>query len=359
MKRYTRGRIIIGLLASLCLLSLIVFFTSHLDDFDFDNATEEEITFISQGNNLSGTLLLPKNKQPSAIAVIIHGDGPQDRFSNNGYNPLFNTLLDNNIAIFSWDKAGIGHSQGNWLYQSMGDRAEEAIIALHLMQSRYPNIQVGFFGFSQAGWVIPIAASHSQPAFSVIIGGAVNWREQGQFYQGLRYAKQGKTSEEISQLLAKEQKENDAIFGENGTKNPNHRNEMSTDRFSFVVKNYLSDSSASLTKMNGRILAVWGNDDMNVDAQLNACRYRSALDTNHQAYIIVFPNASHGLLRAPEFNYQLESDWPILHQWYFLWSGRKAYSPGALQLIIDWIENKNPDLIPYKTTCHLVVDYKS
>ncbi|MEW2739344.1 hypothetical protein [Providencia sp. PROV130] len=126
-----------------------------------------------------------------------------------------------------------------------------------------------------------------------------------------------------------------------------------------MVALLLGDSSASLTKMNGRILAVWGNDDMNVDAQLNACRYRSALDTNHQAYIIVFPNASHGLLRAPEFNYQLESDWPILHQWYFLWSGRKAYSPGALQLIIDWIENKNPDLIPYKTTCHLVVDYKA
>nr|WP_282561690.1 MULTISPECIES: hypothetical protein [Providencia] len=44
MKLYTRGRIIIGLLASLCLLSLIVFFTSHLDNFDFYNATEEETT---------------------------------------------------------------------------------------------------------------------------------------------------------------------------------------------------------------------------------------------------------------------------------------------------------------------------
>ena len=42
-----------------------------------------------------------------------------------------------------------------------------------------PDIKVGYLGFSQAGWVIPIAATQSNPDFSVIIGGAVNWRDQG------------------------------------------------------------------------------------------------------------------------------------------------------------------------------------
>ncbi len=63
---------------------------------------------------------------------------------------------------------------------------------------------------------------------------------------------------------------------------------MSEDRFNFVVKNYLSDSSSYLRKMNGRILAVWGNNDLNVNAQLNACRYRAILNTHHQADIVVF-----------------------------------------------------------------------
>ncbi|HGN0180614.1 TPA: hypothetical protein ACKRF4_002457 [Proteus mirabilis] len=105
--------------------------------------------------------------------------------------------------------------------------------------------------------------------------------------------------------------------------------------------------------MNGRILAVWGNNDLNVNAQLNACRYRAILNTHHQADIVVFPHASHGLLRVPEFNYQLESDWPIYRQLQFLWAGRKAYTEGSLLLIIDWIKNKNPDFSPYNMDCNL------
>ncbi|MDC5894860.1 hypothetical protein PPO02_09070 [Proteus mirabilis] len=105
--------------------------------------------------------------------------------------------------------------------------------------------------------------------------------------------------------------------------------------------------------MNGRILAVWGNNDLNVNAQLNACRYRAILNTHHQADIVVFPHASHGLLRVPEFNYQLESDWPIYRQLQFLWAGRKAYTEGSLPLIIDWIKNKNPDFSPYNMDCNL------
>ncbi len=42
----------------------------------------------------------------------------------------------------------------------------------------------------------------------------------------------------------------------------------------------------------------------------------------------------------PEFNYQLESDWPIYRQLQFLWAGRKAYTEGSLLLIIDWIKIK-------------------
>ncbi|HCT1420722.1 TPA: alpha/beta hydrolase [Proteus mirabilis] len=351
---YAVGKYIIAIFILLLLvITTLLFFTSHIQDFDYENKDQEELSFLSQGNRLSGTLLTPQHKTPSAVIVVIHGDGPQDRYSNGGYNPLFNTFLDANIAIFSWDKAGIGDSQGNWLHQSMEARAEEAVAALKLMQLRYPEVQVGFLGVSQAGWVIPIAASQSQPAFSVIIGGAVNWREQGQYYQKLRYEQQGKTPDEIIQLLVKEQKENDDIFGLHGTKDRSRRNDMSEDRFNFVVKNYLSDSSSYLRKMNGRILAVWGNNDLNVNAQLNACRYRAILNTHHQADIVVFPHASHGLLRVPEFNYQLESDWPIYRQLQFLWAGRKAYTEGSLPLIIDWIKNKNPDFSPYNMDCNL------
>ncbi|EPW8571297.1 alpha/beta hydrolase family protein [Morganella morganii] len=350
--RYIR-RMLAWLALLLLTAGLILFFTSHLDDFDFDNAITKELTFTSQGNTLSGTLLLPGNGQPAAVAVIIHGDGPQDRYSDNGYNPLFNALLDAGVAVFSWDKAGTGNSQGNWLHQSMDDRAEEAVAALTLIQTRYQNtpVQIGFLGFSQAGWVIPVAAAQSQPAFSVIIGGAVNWRDQGQFYQRLRYAQQGKSPEEITQLLAAEQADNDRIFGTGGSEDPAERSDMTPDRFAFVVKNYLSDASPVIPQMNGRVLAVWGAEDLNVDALPNACRYQSLLKNNPQANVIVFPQAGHGLLQSPAFNYQLSSDWPVLRQWQFLYAGREAYYPGALSLITDWIKHKTPDLTAYYPAC--------
>ncbi|MGJ7130886.1 hypothetical protein [Morganella morganii] len=157
-----------------------------------------------------------------------------------------------------------GGWMGNWLHQSMDDRAEEAVAALTLLQSLYQNtpVQIGFLGFSQAGWVIP-----------------------------------------------------------------------------------------AIPQMNGRVLAVWGAEDLNVDARRNACRYQSLLKDNPKTKVIVFPQAGHGLLQAPAYNYQLSSDWPVLRQWQFLYAGREAYHPGALSLITDWIKNKIPDLTAYYPVC--------
>lgn len=44
------------------------------------------------------------------------------------------------------------------------------------------------------------------------------------------------------------------------------RSDMTPDRFEFVVKNYLSDATPAIPQMNGRVLAVWGAEDLNVDA---------------------------------------------------------------------------------------------
>ena len=66
----------------------------------------------------------------------------------------------------------------------MQDRAAEAMAAYLRVRSE-PGVdaaKVGFLGYSQAGWVLPIVASRAQPAFTVIIGGAVNWRDQGAYY---------------------------------------------------------------------------------------------------------------------------------------------------------------------------------
>jgi hypothetical protein len=53
-----------------------------LMDFDLSTHDVREISFTVEDAVLSGTLVLPHNCENPPIALTIHGDGPQDRFSN-------------------------------------------------------------------------------------------------------------------------------------------------------------------------------------------------------------------------------------------------------------------------------------
>lgn len=347
-------RKLLYVLFSLLIIMTALILTGQFDDFDLDNRQTTDISFTADGNKLSGTLVLPSSEQPSAIAIFIHGDGPQDRFSNSGYLPLMNTLVDNGIAVFSWDKAGIGNSQGHWLNQTMAGRADEAKTALALLREKYPSpsVSIGYFGFSQAGWVIPLAASQSSPDFSVIVGGAINWRDQGAFYHRIRLIQENIEKSQIDQQVAEQLQSYDAIFGINGSHDPASTPELSLDRFNFVDRNFLNDASQDIPTMRGRVLAIWGEDDLNVDAQTDACRYKKLLENNPNSTVVLVKNSTHGLLNASLFNYQLDSQWPWWKKAYFLYLGREGYTPHTLPLVIDWLKQQ-PIAIPkdWQPTC--------
>ena len=335
-------RFFLYLVLPILMISLAIILTSNIDDFDLDKTQLVEIQFKANDNSLSGTLVLPTSEAPNAIAIFIHGDGPQNRFSNDSYLPLINLLVENGIGVFSWDKAGIGKSTGNWLAQGMEERANEAQVALTLLRKKYPEstIKIGYFGFSQAGWVIPIAATQSTPDFSIIIGGAINWRDQGTYYDRVRLSQAGFSHEKIDQYISNQLKFDDNIFGTTASHNPKASPNMTKDRFNFVVRNYLNDSSKDIPLMNGRVLAIWGEDDLNVDSKNDACRYKHLLANNPNSDIALIKNSTHGLLNASWFNYQLVEQWPWWKQSYFLYLGRDAYTPKSLAFIIDWIKHR-------------------
>lgn len=100
--------------AGICavLLGLTVFVLQNLSDMAFSNARVSTLTFRSGGAQLVGTLALPPDVQAGPIVLIIHGDGPMDRFASDGYFPLINSLLDAGIGVFTWDKQGLGRARG-------------------------------------------------------------------------------------------------------------------------------------------------------------------------------------------------------------------------------------------------------
>lgn len=310
-----------------------------LSDFDVTRHSLRDVSFELDDTILTGTLVMPKNVRNPPIALIVHGDGAQDRFSSGAYLPLINTLVDAGIGVFSWDKAGVGESTGNWLDQTMGDRANESLAAMQAISALdgIKVVQIGFLGFSQAGWVLPRVANQTAAAFTVIIGGAVSWRNQGTYFNRIRMKSEGGAQEAIEQRLANRTRRNDSVF--DLVELSSAPVDMGPARFRFVAGAYWEDSTNFISGMKGPVLAIWGENDLNVDAHSDAQIFQEQLGpTTQERRVVLVPNATHGLLCADLFNYQLSSDWPWYLRYVFMGMGRDAYSAQSLDRITDWIQ---------------------
>lgn len=320
-------------------LGALLMLLQGLDDFDLAEFDQTPLRFENDGHSLSGTLILPSDLNNPPVAVIVHGDGPQDRFSSDGYLPLFHVLLDAGIGVFSWDKPGVGESGGDWLAQSMEDRTDEAIAALEAVQARtgVSSGKIGYLGFSQAGWVIPSATTKAEPAFSVLIGPAVNWQAQGAYFTRQRLNAQGTPEAEIAASIAARMARDKVVFAPGYAPTAEDLRGMTFERFAFVARNHTADATQSISDMTGPVLAVWGADDLNVDATTDARIYQDNLPDPSAQRVLIVPNATHGLLRSPIFNYQLTDQWPAYVQAAFVMAGRHAFAPDALDQITEWI----------------------
>ncbi|MCA8299543.1 alpha/beta hydrolase [Burkholderia sp. AU30198] len=310
-----------------------------LSDFELKGADVATLAFRAGDADLVGTLALPAHAPDAPIVLLVHGDGPRTRFSDDAMLPLVNSLLDAGIGVFAWDKQGTGRSSGDWLTQSMQDRANETIAAMARVRATVgPAHKIGLLGFSQGGWVIPRVANAVRPAFSVIIGGAVSWRRQGTYLTRQQLEATGLQPDRIDATLAAERRDNDAIFGQADVPaDPRRRPDIEPRRFGFIARNYLEDASQALATMQGPVLAVWGAQDRNVDPLDEANAYTHAFANQPDRRVAVVPDATHALLRSSWFDYQLESDWPTWKQWLYTALGRDAYAPDTLGPIEAWI----------------------
>lgn len=343
-----QGRTIRWLIAGAVLaLAIVGLALPGLSDFDVAGRTQRELTFDSGGAGLSGTLLLPGNagERPRAVVLLVHGDGPQDRFSAGGYLPLVNALLDDGIAVFTWDKPGIGASTGDWLSQSMQDRADEARAALSAVADSLPQAggRIGFLGFSQAGWVLPrLASTETDAGFFVLVGGAVNWQRQGDYFTARRLEAEGWTPERIAgHLIDADRRETELFSGlATGTLAPGEaarRIDVTPERLAFIARNRHEDASTDIARIDRPFMAIWGERDLNVNPRANAADYRRLHLPARPSIVTMLPGATHGLLRASLFNYQLPDQMPWHARAAFVVLGRNAYAPGAIASMSEWI----------------------
>ena len=143
----------------LSLISLPITAFSQSTDF-----TIQDVKFESQGITLAGSILKPKN--PFAAVVIVHGSDPVKREME-----FAKRLAKEGIAVLTYDKRGVGESGGVYVGPSVGTNnidttnlnllSSDANAAVNTFRTylKDKKIPIGLVGFSQAGWIIPIAAS--------------------------------------------------------------------------------------------------------------------------------------------------------------------------------------------------------
>lgn len=324
--------IVMGLLLTLGALGVY-----RLTDFTLPTDAQQHTLQVDyQQSRLEGTLIVPHGVVSPPVVLLVHGDGAQDRWSDGGYLPLVRYLVSQGIAVFSWDKPGVGASQGNWLAQTMDDRAHEAAFMLQQLK-QMPELaasRVGFLGFSQAGWVVPDASAFAKADFAILVGAAINWRDQGSYYLRQRLSREGMSEQNIREAVARDSVDFATQFTPQAALRPC---KVSCNRDDFERRNAFADARGAIARMHTPVMIMMGKDDRNVDPQETLTVWAADLPANTVRCIKPVAGATHGLLRSRWFDYQLPSQWPLWKQGVFLLSGQYAWAPGALSGITDWI----------------------
>ena len=302
---------------------------------------EEPVTFKNADVSLAGTLIRPNSTAPIPAIVWTHGSGRQTR-SEDFYRDRGYLLAQNGIAAFIYDKRGSGESGGD-PDATLDELAGDAVAAVQALQSR-PDImrdRVGIGGFSQGGYVAPLAASRYGRIAFVIVGAApgVTPAEQNEFAANRMLQRRGLAVADVDRAMqlyrrvATAQRTGEGLE-EAQTELDAARKEpwfsvagLPTTPLKAYGRRGLSvlqfDPRKAWERVSVPVLAVWGADDALVPVETSKQRIESWLRAagNQRTTTLVFPAAGHGLAVTGARGV---FDWPRL-------------APGFHDTMVKWI----------------------
>lgn len=146
------------------LLALAIFEATAASAKSYD---QRELEFESHNATLRGSAILPKEGTIIAGIVFVHGSGRQARDLS-----LARRFAAEGIAAFAYDKRGVGKSGGTYeQFKSISETnlnvlADDAGAALDIFSGlkRLRGVPIGFVGFSQGGYIVPLATEKNAKA---------------------------------------------------------------------------------------------------------------------------------------------------------------------------------------------------
>ncbi|MCO5176204.1 MAG: alpha/beta hydrolase [Thermomicrobiales bacterium] len=279
--------------------------------------TTQSLSFSWRDLSLVGTLHLPEGDEPHPAIVMLQGSGESDRDSYGYFPPIRDALLRRGIAVYSFDKPGIGESNGDWRGYALYDRADQGMAAIEAVRGAdgIDSQCVGVWGHSQGGWIVQIlAADHPELPFAVASAGpGIDVTAQDLYGCEQLLRKAGLSDDEIQRSLAEfEAVHHAAMRGDDfttvqqmlqGAKDelwyqylPIEDAEFWQMMVAFTQEAY--DPPATLARIQGPFLAVFGSLDPLLPARESARICSEALDAagNANGTVALFSGANHRLL---------------------------------------------------------------
>lgn len=287
----------------LFLLSLSIIFGAFIW-YEHSYEMEEMSQWIpTSKGKLSAVLTKPVGTRSKGIVVLVHGDAPVDATNEGGYRPMMEQFAKAGFTTISWAKPGVAGSTGNWLNQSMQDRADEVteVIQWALKQPKLNTEKIMLWGVSQGGWVVPKVASQKKVPISkvMLVSPAVNWLSQNTYYTIQKLKQKGQKPEQINEALDREAKSIDLLkkdisYKEYLAKTPEQQ-PMSKDRWEFVKKNLDSDVRLDLENSDIPVDLFLGDHDQNVDTEETEKTY-SKIIPNELLTVFKIKNTAHSMI---------------------------------------------------------------
>ena len=167
-------------------------------------AVTQDVRFANGEAQLVGTVYLPEHGDHFPGVVALHGASEPTREAA-VYRHLLESLPPMGFAVLIYDRRGSGASSGNLNgidYETLADDAIAARTAL----AKVPRIdlaKIGFWGFSQGGWLAMLAAERSKnAAFAISVSAPLSTPEvQMQFATTNLLTVRGYSRKDVEQML--------------------------------------------------------------------------------------------------------------------------------------------------------------
>jgi uncharacterized protein len=320
-----------------------------------DIERREHVRFSNGDVQLAGTLISPTTPGPHPAVILVHASGAEDR---EYLLPFARFLIRHGVAALGYDKRGVGASTGDWNKSSFDDLAGDVVAGFEYLKTRSDlrRDQIGMLGWSQAGWVMPLAATRAKDvAFLISISGAGLPGSETTIDQARNeMVANGMRPQMIDQIVELMRLQYDYLRTGQGWDQYVSTRERIVARMGgtppeafpatqdhpylqFIRPLIVYDPAPIIRQLQLPVLALFGELDNNIMAEKNRAGWEAALKAGgHRDYTLrILPKANHALLEAKVGN---NSEMRSLQR----------FVPAYLEMVLAWLSEHVKGLVVAK-----------